>query len=270
MQIINTFFMMGAMTAITFQALFSQPAAGFPVIETTEAKIIKNAAPATEDSMPLVAAFFGQKTPKHAINSIIEKKKEFIVTRPAYKASLKVIEKHENTIRQKAKKYGVPVDVAIGVGLLENGGGETKKSKAGALGIFQLMPSTARNLGLTVNKKIDERKNPAKNIDAGMRYLRSNYAHFGDWGLATWAYHAGEGNVAKAVQLYFKEKHNIKLKGLKDTDQMKKYIKKNGVTVHGVLSSSAVKKFTKKLNDDSSGYPYKVLATAKLFRDKEL
>lgn len=221
---------------------------------------------AHEGEPAMAQSFFGGSISGKVANSIVSEKEKFVSTRKAYPASLKVIQKHEKTILAKAEEYGVPADVAIGIGLLENGGSETAKSKAGALGVFQLMPSTARSLGLTVNKKVDERKDPAKNIDAGMRYLSRNYKRFGDWGLATWAYHAGEGNVSKAVKLYAEEEHNVKLVGLKNSGQMKKYIEKNNITVHGLLSNSAVQKFTKKLNDDSSGYPYKVLATAKLFK----
>lgn len=217
------------------------------------------------NSKTLVAAFFGEQTPEPLANSIVKDEEQFVSTREAYPAALKVIQKNEDTIREKAEQYGVPVDVAIGVGLLENGGSETAKSPAGALGIFQLMPGTARNLGLTVNKKVDERKDPTQNIDAGMRYLSSNYQQFGDWGLATWAYHAGEGNVAKAVKLYAKDQHHLNLAGLGNTDQMKQYLQDYGITVHNILSNPSVQKFTAKLNDDSAGYPYKVLATAQLF-----
>ena len=87
---------------------------------------------------------------------------EFVSSRKAYPASLAVIKKHEKTIREMARKYGVPEDVAIGVGLLENGGSETAKSSAGALGVFQLMPGTARSLGLTVNGKVDEKTKHAR------------------------------------------------------------------------------------------------------------
>ncbi|MDP2641742.1 MAG: transglycosylase SLT domain-containing protein [bacterium] len=214
----------------------------------------------------LTDIFFGKDASLKSTRNTIDKKIEFVSTRKAYPASLAVIQKHEDTIRSKARKYGVPEDVAIGVGLLENGGSDTAKSPAGALGVFQLMPGTARSLGLTVNKKIDERRNPEKNIDAGMRYLALNYYRFGDWGLATWAYHAGEGNVAKAVQLYAKANHNVSLPGVKDPSAARSYIKKYGLTIHKLLSSPAVKALTKKLNDDSSGYPYKVVATATLFK----
>jgi soluble lytic murein transglycosylase-like protein len=194
---------------------------------------------------------------------------DFVSTRKAFPASLAVIKKHEKTIREKALQNGVPVDVAIGVGLLENGGSETAKSPAGALGVFQLMPGTARALGLTVTSKVDERKNPEKNIEAGMKYLRSNYDRFGDWGLATWAYHAGEGNVTKALQMYAKANHGITLPGVGSPAKHRAYVEKYDIDINKLLSSQAVKPLTKKLNDDSAGYPYKVIATAKLFKESK-
>ena len=211
--------------------------------------------------------FFGKAKLASAETNVIEQKMEFVSTRKAYPASLAVIKKHEKTIREKARVHGVPADVAIGVGLLENGGSETAKSPAGALGVFQLMPGTARALGLKVTAKVDERRVPEKNIDAGMRYLRSNYDRFGDWGLATWAYHAGEGNVSKALQLYAKANHGISLPGVKEPAKLRAYVEKYDVDINKLLSSQAVKPLTKKLNDDSAGYPYKVIATAKLFKE---
>lgn len=146
---------------------------------------------------PLAESFFGSEANLKSTQEAINRQMYFVSSRKAYSASLAVIKKHEKTIREKAKKYGVPEDVAIGIGLLENGGSETAKSPAGALGVFQLMPGTARSLGLTVNSKVDERRNAEKNIDAGMRYLALNYYRFGDWGLATWAYHAGGETLPK-------------------------------------------------------------------------
>jgi hypothetical protein len=100
-----------------------------------------------------------------------------------------------------------------------------------------------------------------------MRYLRSNFDRFGDWGLATWAYHAGEGNVSKALKIYAKANHGVDLAGVKNASQTREYVEQHGITVHKLLSDPAVKQFTKKLNDDSSGYPYKVVATATLFKE---
>lgn len=256
-------FLSGALLFGVFQIPFTMP-----VIQ--ELRVSKPEALETiaEVSAPIAKEFFGKEISDNVANSIIEQKAEFVSTRKAYPASLAVIVKHEKTIRAKASENGVPADVALGVGLLENGGSETAKSPAGALGVFQLMPGTAKSLGLTVTKKVDERRIPEKNIDAGMRYLKSNHERFGNWGLATWAYHAGEGNVSKAVKIYAKANHNITLAGVKDAKSMREYVEKHDITVHKLLSDKSVKTFTKKLNDDSSGYPYKVMATAKLFKEE--
>ncbi|MBX4189540.1 transglycosylase SLT domain-containing protein [Candidatus Parcubacteria bacterium] len=216
--------------------------------------------------VPIANLFFGEEVSTMSAQSTIKKQVAFVSSRKAYGASLSVIEKHAETIRVQALEHGVPLDVAIGVALLENGGSETAKSSAGALGIYQLMPRTAKNLGLTVNKKTDERRIPEKNIGAGLTYLRQNYDRFGDWGLATWAYHAGEGNVAKALKIYAKTHDGITLPGVENSLALKNYVEKHDVTIHKLLSDAGVKKFTAKLNDDTAGYPYKVIATATLFK----
>lgn len=235
-----------------------------PAPEPSSAAVVAGTVEAAPHS--LVEAFFGPEASKAEAEAILDKQMAFVSSRGAYSASLAVVERHADAIEAEARAQGVPFDVAIGVAFLENGGSETAKSPAGALGIYQLMPGTARNLGLTVNKSVDERKDPAKSIKAGLSYLAGNFDRFGDWGLATWAYHAGEGNVTKALKLYAKANDNIDLPGIKDFATIRKYVESHAITVHKLLSDPAVKKFTDKLNDDSSGYPYKVLATATLFR----
>jgi soluble lytic murein transglycosylase-like protein len=244
-------------SALPMQGVLPINPAGSAVVEAEES-IVKDT---------VLAEYFLGDAPASEKKAIISDQMEFVSTRGAYPASLAVIEKHAEAIKETAKEKNVPEDVAIGVALLENGGSETAVSSAGAAGVYQLMPYTARSLGLTVSKKVDERMNPAKSIEAGITYLRSNFDRFGDWGLATWAYHAGEGNVTKAVKLYAQANHGVKLKGLSDPDEMRSYVLRYELTVHKLLSDPAVKNFTKKLNDDSAGYPYKVVATSQLFRD---
>jgi len=219
------------------------------------------------EALELAEAFFGLDADAKETRKAIDKQITFVSSRKAYSASLSVVQKHEATIKREAAQKNVPEDVALGVALLENGGSDTAVSSAGALGVFQLMPGTARSLGLTVNKKSDERRNPSANIEAGVRYLRSNFDRFGDWGLATWAYHAGEGNVSKALKIYAKANHNVNLAGVKKPGEIRAFVEKYGITIHKLLSDPSVKQFTRKLNDDSSGYPYKVIATATLFKE---
>ncbi|MCR4279734.1 MAG: transglycosylase SLT domain-containing protein [Candidatus Zambryskibacteria bacterium] len=271
---VGKFVLIGAVLVILFQMPVTPRS--FEKVLTVESILTKTIAPASvsageviseRGAIAMTEAFFGHEAFLDKTKVAIEKQIEFVSSRKAYPASLAVIQRHEKTIKTKAAQNGVPEDVAIGVGLLENGGSDTAVSSAGALGVYQLMPGTARSLGLTVNKSVDERKNPIKNIDAGMRYLKNNYETFGDWGLATWAYHAGEGNVSNALKRYAKANHGVTLKGMKDQATMRAYIQKHSITVHKLLSDPVVKQFTKKLKDDSSGYPFKVVATATLFKE---
>ena len=63
-------------------------------------------------------------------------------------------------------------------------------SKAGAVGIMQVLPATARQMGVT-----GDLCNPANNVIAGARYLRYLYTMFRDWKLVALAYNQGPGNV---------------------------------------------------------------------------
>jgi hypothetical protein len=93
-------------------------------------------------------------------------------------------------IREQAKRYGIPENLAFSVITQESGGKQSAVSPKGATGIMQLMPGTAKELGVDMN-------DPYQNIEGGMRYLSQQKERFGTWPLALAAYNAGPNAVEK-------------------------------------------------------------------------
>jgi membrane-bound lytic murein transglycosylase D len=72
------------------------------------------------------------------------------------------------------------------------------RSPVGARGLFQLMPDTAKELGLSTFLP-DDRTDPEKSARAAARLLRANYEKFGSWPLAIAGYNAGAGRIARLL-----------------------------------------------------------------------
>jgi membrane-bound lytic murein transglycosylase D len=104
-----------------------------------------------------------------------------------------------NLIDGILSQYGLPSELKY-LAVIESNLKPTALSWAGAVGPWQLMPSTARLLGLKVNRKVDERKNYYKSTKAAAIYLRDLYTELGDWLLVIAAYNGGTANVYKAMK----------------------------------------------------------------------
>ncbi|WP_092646613.1 lytic transglycosylase domain-containing protein [Jannaschia faecimaris] len=95
-----------------------------------------------------------------------------------------------DTARAAARRNGVPEDLFLRLVRQESGWNPNARSHKGAMGLAQLMPGTARGLGV-------DPRNPAQNLDGGARYLAMQYRTFGSWRLALAAYNAGPGAVER-------------------------------------------------------------------------
>lgn len=100
------------------------------------------------------------------------------------------------TIVATAATYGVDPALAIEVATAESGlNPNTPDSSAGAIGIFQLEPATAAQLGVNP-------RDPQQNIQGGVMYLQQQLSSFGDVSEALAAYNWGPTNVRKALATY--------------------------------------------------------------------
>ncbi|MAY88458.1 lytic transglycosylase domain-containing protein [Arenibacterium halophilum] len=92
--------------------------------------------------------------------------------------------------RQAARKHNVPEDLFARLIQQESGWNPNAVSHKGAQGLAQLMPATARALGVDPG-------DPMQNLEGGARYLARQYKEFGSWRLALAAYNAGPEAVKK-------------------------------------------------------------------------
>jgi len=113
---------------------------------------------------------------------------------------------HSRLIEAELNRQGMPVPffyVAMHESMLDS----VIISSAGARGLWQLMPATARQFGLAVPvdwknlpSQEDPRTYPPIATQAGVKYLKLLYAEFGDVALAMAAYNAGEGRIRAALR----------------------------------------------------------------------
>jgi membrane-bound lytic murein transglycosylase D len=103
------------------------------------------------------------------------------------------------TLQKILVKRGIPAELMY-LAVVESKLKNSATSGVGAAGVWQLMPVTARYLGLRVEGKTDERRYLYKSSAAAADYLVELYKQFDDWLLVVAAYNCGSGNVYKAIK----------------------------------------------------------------------
>ena len=109
------------------------------------------------------------------------------------------MDKYEGMISKKLAANDMPKDL-IYLAMIESGFNPTAKSPVKASGMWQFMSATAKQYGLRVGGRADERNNPARATDAAIKYLSALHDRFGSWYLAAAAYNTGQGRVARIMR----------------------------------------------------------------------
>jgi len=152
--------------------------------------------------MPDSIDFAGEMTPLK-ISDVRERfDRELVVNANLDATTLLVIKRANRAfpiIEPILKKFNVPDDfkyLAVIESNLTNA-----VSPAGARGVWQFMPETARELGMEVNDVVDERYHLEKSTEAACRYLLDAKAKFGTWTLAAASYNGGMNGVNRQIEM---------------------------------------------------------------------
>ena len=115
--------------------------------------------------------------------------------------------RYEPMIRAKMKAGGLPEDMYY-LALIESGFDNNAYSRAAAVGMWQFMTSTARDMGMRVDWWVDERRDPIRSTAAAVRFIRGLRDQFGSLYLAAAAYNGGPGRVARGLARYADDLEN--------------------------------------------------------------
>ncbi len=153
-------------------------------------------------NFPMQIDFAGEEVPTYMAD-VYERLDRELVTNTNYHTNTTLVLKRANkvfpVIEPILKKYGVPDDfkyLAVIESSLVNA-----VSPAGARGVWQFMPATAKEKGLEVTNDVDERYHLEKSTEAACKYLKEAKDKFGSWTLAAAAYNGGMNGVQRQLDL---------------------------------------------------------------------
>jgi membrane-bound lytic murein transglycosylase D len=142
-----------------------------------------------------VRAYETQERVAHYVNMFTGRAKDRITER------LQKGTRYEPMIRATMKAGGLPEDMYY-LALVESGFDPHAYSRAAAVGMWQFMTSTAKDMGLRVDRWVDERRDPIRSTAAAVRFIRGLREEFGSLYLAAAAYNGGPGRVSRGLARY--------------------------------------------------------------------
>lgn len=152
--------------------------------------------------IPKGISFAGEKVPVERFDIRERMDRELLVNTYWQSNGLLLIKrahKYFPIIEPLLKKYGIPDDfkyLAVAESGLQN-----NSSPAGASGFWHFLKHSAKELGLEVNRNVDERYHLEKATKVAADYLKKSKERFGSWTLAAAAYNAGNARIAKRLEV---------------------------------------------------------------------
>jgi len=175
---------------------------GLLIFATTDESKNKFINEGNADYFPLKADFSGEETPLK-ISDVKERfDRELLVNVNLHASTILAIKRANRAfpvIEPILKQYGVPDDFKY-LAVIESGL-TNAVSAAGARGVWQFMPDTAKEKGMEVNDNIDERYDLEKSTQAACAYFLKAKERFGTWTLAAASYNAGEYGIKKQMDI---------------------------------------------------------------------
>lgn len=153
----------------------------------------------TADELKVFKMFENIQEPNKFLNAAHRKRLRFQRgQRDHFVAGLRQAGKYLPAMEEIFRREGMPVELTR-LPFVESSFNIRARSKVGASGIWQFMPSTGR-LFLTINDALDERNDPLRATEAAAKLLKLNYESLGGWPLAVTAYNHGRKGLMRAVR----------------------------------------------------------------------
>lgn len=152
-------------------------------------QLVEKRLKAIENIMPMVY----NESVQNYINYFLNKRPSFT------KEMLEIKQNYFPIFEKYLAQNGMPDELKY-LSILESGLNPKAISRSKAVGLWQFMTVTGREMGLTIDEYIDERMNIEKSTDAACKYLKRLYNIYGDWDLALASYNTGPGRIKRVIR----------------------------------------------------------------------
>jgi len=169
------------------------------ILRQLEFKVAANA-PLTPAEQKLGAHIRASSGGPGAIAGASERLRTQRGMRERFKRGLEISGRYDAAFRGVFREAGLPEDLAY-LPHVESSFQNHAASSAGAVGMWQFMPGTARHFGM-LNAAVDERRDPVASAQGAARYLGNAHDQLGSWPLALTSYNHGVGGIKRAQAAY--------------------------------------------------------------------